>query len=63
MLTPTALVEVNSEACALVCAMTEFVTVSAFWVLGSCEPGNGWFGGGGKLGGTVEFTPPEDAGP
>ena len=63
MLTTTVLVEVSSDTCALVCAPTELVTVSAFWVLGSGELSCGWFGGGGKLGGTVEFTPPEDADP
>ena len=63
MLTPTALVEVSSGACALVCAPVESVTVSACWVLGSGGPCSGWFGGGGKLGGAVEFAPPEDADP
>ena len=62
MLTTTVLVEVNSDTCALVCVATELVTVSAFWAPGSGEL-NCWDGGGGKLGGAVEFTPPEGAVP
>ena len=63
MLITTVLVEDNSDTCALVCALAEFVTVSTFWVPCSGELGVGRLGGGGKLDGTVEFTPPEGADP